>query len=447
MGAGRKQEKLRQQILELVEEFAREDFDNKKPFIPGETHIPVSGKVIGAEEIQYAVDACLDGWFTTGRFAEQFEKEFAKTMHQRHCILTNSGSSANLLTLSALTSPQLEERQLKPGDEVITVAAGFPTTVNPIIQNGLVPVFVDVNLNDYGIDADQLEDSWSPKVKAVMLAHTLGNPFNLEKVTKFVKKHNLWFIEDCCDAVGSIYDGKMVGTFGDLATISFYPAHHITMGEGGAVLTNSPKLKKIVESFRDWGRDCWCATGKADTCGKRFDWQFGDLPHGYDHKYIYSHIGYNFKLTDMQAAIGLAQLKKLDRFISKRKENYRYLYENLQKLSDTIVLPEPARNSDPSWFGFPIRVKEESSVQRNEMVQYLSQRNIDTRLLFGGNLMKQPAYKNATFRKVGDLINTDIVLSQVFWLGVTPLLTEHQLSYVTGSLSELVTQACEFQTT
>jgi CDP-6-deoxy-D-xylo-4-hexulose-3-dehydrase len=447
MGTGSKQEKLRQQILELVGQYAREKFESEKSFITGETHIPVSGKVIGTEEIQYAVDACLDGWFTTGRFAEQFEKEFAKYMKQRHCILTNSGSSANLLALSALTSPQLKERRLNPGDEVITVAAGFPTTVNPIIQNGLVPVFVDVNLDDYGIDVEQLEGAWSPKVKAVMLAHTLGNPFNLEKVTEFVKEHNLWFIEDCCDAVGSTYNGKMVGTFGDMTTVSFYPAHHITMGEGGAVLTRSPKLKKIVESFRDWGRDCWCATGKADTCGKRFDWQFGDLPHGYDHKYIYSHIGYNFKLTDMQAAIGLAQLKKLDRFISKRKENYRYLYENLQKLSDTIVLPEPARNSDPSWFGFPIRIKEESPVQRNEMVQYLSQRNIDTRLLFGGNLMKQPAYKNATFRKVGDLINTDIVLSQVFWLGVTPLLTEHQLSYVTGSLSELVTQACEFQTT
>ena len=443
MGAGRKQEKLRQQILELVEEFAREDFDNKKPFIPGETHIPVSGKAIGAEEIQYAVDACLDGWFTTGRFAEQFEKEFAKTMHQRYCILTNSGSSANLLALSSLTSPQLEDRCLKPGDEVITVAAGFPTTVNPIIQNGLVPVFVDVNLNDYGIDVEQLEEAWSPQVKAVMLAHTMGNPFNLGKLTEFVNKHNLWFIEDCCDAVGSKYNGEMVGTLGDLATVSFYPAHHITMGEGGAVLTNSPKLKKIVESFRDWGRDCWCATGKANTCSQRFDWKLGDLPHGYDHKYIYSHIGYNFKLTDMQAAIGLAQLRKLDHFISKRKENYRYLYENLQKLSDILVLPEPANNSDPSWFGFPIRIKEKSSVQRSELVSYLSQRNIDTRLLFGGNLTKQPAYQNATFRKVGNFINTDIILNQVFWLGVTPILTERQLSYVTGSLSEVFLKKCK----
>jgi CDP-6-deoxy-D-xylo-4-hexulose-3-dehydrase len=438
MGTDSKQEKLRQQILKLVGEYAREEFESEKSFIPGETHIPVSGKVIGTEEIQYAVNACLDGWFTTGRFAEQFEKEFAKYMQHRHCILTNSGSSANLLALSALTSPQLEEKCLKAGDEVITVAAGFPTTVNPIIQNGLVPVFVDVNLDDYSIDVDQLETAWSPTVKAVILAHTLGNPFNLDKVTEFVKKHNLWLIEDCCDAVGSTYNGKIVGTFGDLATVSFYPAHHITMGEGGAVLTNSPKLKKIVESFRDWGRDCWCATGKADTCGKRFDWQLVDLPFGYDHKYIYSHIGYNFKLTDMQAAIGLAQLKKLDQFIQKRKDNYRFLYDHLQSLTDVLVLPEPANNSNPSWFGFPIRIKEESPVQRDKMVKYLRQRNIDTRLLFGGNLMKQPAYENATFRKVGDFINTDIVLSQVFWFGVTPLLTERQLSYVTGSLSELV---------
>jgi CDP-6-deoxy-D-xylo-4-hexulose-3-dehydrase len=279
-----------------------------------------------------------------------------------------------------------------------------------------------------------------------MLAHTLGNPFNLEKVTEFVKKHNLWFIEDCCDAVGSTYDGKMVGTFGDMTTVSFYPAHHITMGEGGAVLTNSPKLEKIVKSFRDWGRDCWCATGKANTCGKRFDWQLGDLPHGYDHKYIYSHIGYNFKLTDMQAAIGLAQLKKLDQFISKRRVNYQYLYEKLNYLSDLLVLPEPANNSDPSWFGFPIRIKEESPVQRDEMIQYLSQRNIDTRLLFGGNLMKQPAYEKVTIRKVGHFINTDIVLNQVFWLGVTPLLTEHQLSYVSDSLSEAISDACELET-
>jgi CDP-6-deoxy-D-xylo-4-hexulose-3-dehydrase len=310
------------------------------------------------------------------------------------------------------------------------VAAGFPTTVNPIIQNGLVPVFVDVNLDNYGVDVDQLEDAWSPKVKAVMLAHTLGNPFNLEKVTKFVKEHDLWFVEDCCDAVGSKYNGKMVGTFGDLATVSFYPAHHITMGEGGAVLTNSPKLKKIVESFRDWGRDCWCATGKADTCGKRFDWQLGYLPHGYDHKYIYSHIGYNFKLTDMQAAIGLAQLKKLDQFIQQRKDNFQYLYDNLQPLSGLLSLPKSADNVDISWFGFPIQVKNNSPLSRNEIVQTLDANNIGTRLLFGGNLIKQPLYKDIYCRISGTMKNTDSVMNEVFWIGLYPGLNSSMLTFV-----------------
>jgi len=434
MGTDSKQEKLRQQILELVGEYAKEEFESEKSFIPGETHIPVSGKVIGSEEIQFAVDACLDGWFTTGRFAEQFEKEFAKYMQQRHCILTNSGSSANLLALSALTSPQLEDRELQLGDEVITVAAGFPTTVNPIIQNGLVPVFVDVNLDDYGIDVEQMEKAWSPKVKAVMLAHTLGNPFNLEKVTEFVKKHNLWFIEDCCDAVGSTYNGQMVGTFGDLATVSFYPAHHITMGEGGAVLTNSPKLKKIVESYRDWGRDCWCVPGKDNTCGKRFDWQLGELPHGYDHKYIYSHVGYNLKLTDMQAAIGLAQLKKLDQFIKQRKDNFQFYYENLQSLSEYLSITEPAKNAEPSWFGFPIRVKEGSRKSRDEIIQSLNARNIGTRLLFGGNLTKQPFYKGLNSRISGQLYNTNIVMKDVFWIGLSPMLSSNQLKYIIKSL-------------
>jgi CDP-6-deoxy-D-xylo-4-hexulose-3-dehydrase len=434
MGTDSKQERLRQQILELAAEYARDEFESQKPFIPGETHIPVSGKVIGSEEIQFAVDACLDGWFTTGRFAEQFEKEFAKYMQQRHCILTNSGSSANLLALSALTSPQLEDRQLQLGDEVITVAAGFPTTVNPIIQNGLVPVFVDVNLDDYGIDVEQMEIAWSPKVKAVILAHTLGNPFNLEKVTEFVKKHNLWFIEDCCDAVGSTYNGQMVGTFGDLATVSFYPAHHITMGEGGAVLTNRPKLKKIVESFRDWGRDCWCEPGNDNTCGKRFDWQLGELPHGYDHKYIYSHVGYNLKLTDMQAAIGLAQLKKLDQFIKQRKDNFQFYYENLQSLSEYLSITEPAKNAEPSWFGFPIRVKEGSRKSRDEIIQSLNARNIGTRLLFGGNLTKQPFYKGLNSRISGQLYNTNIVMKDVFWIGLSPMLSSNQLKYIIKSL-------------
>ena len=425
---------LRRQILDLTGKYAEAVFEQKQEFIPGETHIPVSGKLIGREEIQFAVDACLDGWFTTGRFAEQFEKEFAKYMNQRHCILTNSGSSANLLALSALTSPWLKERRLQPGDEVITVAAGFPTTVNPIIQNGLVPVFVDVNLDDYGIAVEQMENAWSPKLKAVMLAHTLGNPFNLEKVMEFVKKHNLWLIEDCCDAVGSTYNGKMVGTFGDLATVSFYPAHHITMGEGGAVLTNNPKLKKIVESFRDWGRDCWCAPGNDNTCGKRFDWQLGELPYGYDHKYIYSHVGYNLKLTDMQAAIGLAQLKKLDQFIKQRKDNFQFYYENLQSLSEYLSITEPAKNAEPSWFGFPIRVKEGSRKSRDEIIQSLNARNIGTRLLFGGNLTKQPFYKGLNSRISGQLYNTNIVMKDVFWIGLSPMLSSNQLKYIIKSL-------------
>jgi len=434
----KKQEKLRKQILDLAGEYAQDVFEQKQEFIPGETHIPVSGKLIGKNEIKFAVDACLDGWFTTGRFAEQFEKEFARYMDQRFCILTNSGSSANLLAISTLTSPQLEDRRLKSGDEVITVAAGFPTTVNPIIQNGLIPVFVDINLDDFGIDVAQLEKAWSPKVKAVMLAHTLGNPFNLEKVTQFVKKHNLWFIEDCCDAVGTTYNGEMVGTFGDLATVSFYPAHHITMGEGGAVLTNSSKLKKIVESFRDWGRDCWCNPGKDNTCGKRFNWQLGDLPHGFDHKYIYSHVGYNLKITDMQAAIGLAQLKKLDQFIQQRKENYQVLYKNLKPLSEYLCLLKPAKNSDPSWFGFPISVKENSPLTRNEIVQSLYLKNIGTRLLFGGNLTKQPCNKNSFYRISGTLINTDNIMNNVFWIGVHPSLSSEKIDYILKEIRSII---------
>ena len=431
-------ETLRNKILGLTGEYAQSVFEQEPGFIPGETHVPVSGKLIGKEEIKFAVDACLDGWFTTGRFAKQFEKEFAKFMNQSYCLLTNSGSSANLLALSSLTSPHLKEKRLKPGDEVITVAAGFPTTVNPIIQNGLVPVFVDVNLNDFCIDVKQMEKAWSPNVKAVMLAHTLGNPFNLKKVTEFVKKHNLWFIEDCCDAVGSTYDGKMVGTFGDLATVSFYPAHHITMGEGGAVLTGSPLLKKIVESFRDWGRDCWCAPGNDNTCGKRFDWQLGDLPHGYDHKYIYSHVGYNLKLTDMQAAIGLAQLEKLEKFIQQRKDNFQFLKNNLQSLSDFLALPEPTENSDPSWFGFPIRVKKKSPFSRNKLVKNLNANNIGTRLLFGGNLMKQPFYKNINSRTHGKLENTNTVMENVFWLGLHPALKREMLECIIDTLIRLL---------
>ena len=437
-------ERLRKQILNLAGMYAETVFEQEWEFIPGETHIPVSGKLIGKNEIKFAVDACLDGWFTTGRFAEQFEKEFANYIEQRFCILTNSGSSANLLALSALTSPQLEDRCLKLGDEVITVAAGFPTTVNPIIQNGLVPVFVDINLDDYGIDVEQLEKAWSPKVKAVMLAHTLGNPFNLEKVTKFVEKNNLWFIEDCCDAVGSTYNGEMVGTFGDLATVSFYPAHHITMGEGGAILTNNSKLKKIVESFRDWGRDCWCAPGIDNTCGKRFDWQLGELPHGFDHKYIYSHVGYNLKLTDMQAAIGLAQLKKLDQFIQKRKNNYQFLYENLHPLNEFLCLPEPSENSNPSWFGFPIRVRRNSPLTRNKIVKGLNAKNIGTRLLFGSNLLKHPLYEKVRYRKVDRLDKTNKVMEDVFWIGVQPNLTEKMKKFLVKQLSKILLSGVVF---
>ena len=420
---------LRKKILEFVGKYAQTVFEAEQEFISGVTPVPVSGKLIGKEEIQFAVDACLDGWFTTGRFAEQFEREFAKYMNQRFCSLTNSGSSANLLALSALTSPQLGERQLKPGDEVITVAVGFPTTVNPIIQNGLIPVFVDGNLDDYGIDANLMESAWSPKVKAVMLAHTLGNPFNLEKVTKFVDKYNLWLIEDCCDAVGSKYNNKMVGTFGDIATASFYPAHHITMGEGGAVLTNNPQLKKIIESFRDWGRDCWCAPGNDNTCGKRFDWKLGTLPHGFDHKYIYSHIGYNLKLTDMQAAIGLAQLAKLDQFIKQRKDNFQFLYKNLKPYSMYLALPEPIKNADPSWFGFPIRVKKNSPLSRAEIIQILNDKNIGTRLLFAGNLLSQPAYIDA-LNDENNYINANIIMRDVFWIGVQPSLSKEMMDYI-----------------
>jgi len=426
------------QILELVSDFSDLEFGIDESFFPGITPVPVSGKLIGKEEITKAVESCLDGWFTTGRFAKEFSKRFAKYMHQRHCILTNSGSSANLLALSALTSPNLGDKRLKPGDEVITVAAGFPTTVNPILQNGLKPVFVDVNIENYGIDVNQMEASWSPKVKAIMIAHTLGNPFDLEAVKRFADSKNLWLIEDCCDAVGSTYNEKMVGTFGDLATVSFYPAHHITMGEGGAVLTRSPKLKKIVESFRDWGRDCWCDPGIDNTCGKRFEWSLGNLPHGFDHKYTYSHLGYNLKLTDMQAAIGLAQIDKLDDFINQRKKNFKYLHKNLLSLEKYLDLPKPQKNSDPSWFGFPMRVKPESPLNRNEIVKNLTDFNIGTRLLFAGNLVKQPYFKDIDYRSDFELINTDIIMEDVFWIGLQPNLNKHQLEYVCESLRNLV---------
>ncbi len=431
----KRSDQLRAQILALTAEYAAEEFPAKK-FIPGETPIPVAGRVFDAEDVQSLVDSSLDFWLTEGRFAQQFEEEFAKFFDLRHTVLVNSGSSANLLALTSLTSPVLRERQLKPGDEVITVATGFPTTVNPIFQNGLVPVFVDVDIPTYNIDVTQLEAALSDKTRAVMIAHTLGNPFNLESVTIFCREHNLWLIEDCCDAVGAIYDNKLVATFGDVATVSFYPAHHITMGEGGAILTDSSRLKKIIESYRDWGRDCWCEPGKDNTCGKRFDWQFGELPEGYDHKYTYSHIGYNLKATDMQAAVGVSQLKKLNGFIEKRRENFDYLKECLSSFQACFILPEATPKSNPSWFGFPIFVRATSSFTRDKVVRLLEARKIGTRLLFGGNLIRQPAYRNQTYRVVGDLKRSDEVMNNVFWIGVYPGLTRSMLDYVAEALHD-----------
>lgn len=431
-------DQLREQILELVAEYSAEAFPQKQ-FVPGVSAVPVAGRVFDLDDVRSLVDSSLDFWLTTGRFAHQFEVEFARFFKMRHALLVNSGSSANLLALTCLTSPLLKERQLKPGDEVITVATGFPTTVNPIFQNNLVPVFVDVDIPTYNIDVTQLEAALSEKTRAVMIAHTLGNPFNLEAITAFCKQHDLWLIEDCCDAVGALYNGQPVGRFGDVATVSFYPAHHITMGEGGAVLTDKPKLKKIIESFRDWGRDCWCEPGKDNTCGKRFDWQLGDLPDGYDHKYTYSHIGYNLKVTDMQAAVGVAQLKKLPGFIDRRRENFDYLTERLSPLQDFFRLPEATPHSTPSWFGFPIYVRPEAPFTRDETVRWLEHHKIGTRLLFGGNLTRQPAYRGQHYRVVGDLSRADEVMRHVFWIGVYPGLTASMLDYV----CEILTQLCE----
>ncbi len=431
------EEYLRNQVFSAVKNYYRYKFTNKQ-FIPGQTYIPASGKVFDEQEMVNLVDASLDFWLTTGRYAAEFEQRFAEWVGVKHCLLVNSGSSANLLALSALTSPKLGDKQLKPGDEVITVAAGFPTTVNPIFQNQLIPVFLDVKIPTYDIDIEQLEDAISPRTRAIMIAHTLGNPFNLEAVMAFAEKHNLWVIEDNCDAVGSLYQGKKTGTFGHLATVSFYPAHHMTMGEGGAVLTNDTRLKKIVESFRDWGRDCWCAPGFDNTCNKRFGWQLGDLPFGYDHKYTYSHVGYNLKMTDMQAAVGCAQLDKLSEFIAKRRHNFQFLYQQLQDLQDVLQLPEATPNSQPSWFGFLISVKNNAPFTRNNLVQYLEQNCIGTRLLFGGNLVRQPLYQGLNYRVVGELSNTDRVMQSVFWVGVFPGLTEEMLTYTASTIRAFV---------
>jgi len=431
-------DELRARILGLVAEYHDAAFPSR-PFVPGETPVPVSGRVFGANDIRFLVDAALDFWLTTGRFAAEFERAFARVMEVRHALLVNSGSSANLVAVSTLTSPSLGDRHLRPGDEVITVASGFPTTVNPIVQNRLVPVFVDVDIPTYNIDVSQLDAALSDRTRAIVIAHTLGNPFDLAAVTAFARKHDLFLVEDCCDAVGARYDGRSVGTSGDLATVSFYPAHHITMGEGGAVLTQRPALKRVIESFRDWGRDCWCDPGKENTCGKRFEWQLGDLPYGYDHKYIYSHIGYNLKLTDMQAAVGVAQLARLDEFIAARRRNFAWLREALDDLQDVLVLPEPTPNSEPSWFGFPILVREGAPFTRNALVQHLERRKIATRLLFGGNLVRQPAYKSVEYRVVGTLANADRIMQSCFWVGVYPGLTEEMLAWIAQSVRAMVT--------
>jgi len=429
---------LRGRILDLVEEFQEARRRGESSFIPGETPIPVSGRVYDADDVRELVDASLDFWLTTGRFAAHFERDFARFMGVRSASLCNSGSSANLLAVSALTSPKLGDRRLKPGDEVITAAAGFPTTLNPIIQNGLVPVFVDVELGTYDATAARIEEAIGPKTRAIMLAHTLGNPFDAPALRALADRHDLWLVEDCCDAVGSTIAGQGVGTFGELATVSFYPAHHMTMGEGGAVLTRTPELRVIVESFRDWGRDCWCEPGRENTCGKRFDWQLGELPPRYDHKYIYSHIGYNLKITDMQAAVGVAQLRKLPSFIVARRRNWQLLRQGLEPLEEFFVLPEPTPDSDPSWFGFALTVRESAPFTRPELIQWLEGRRIATRLLFGGNLVRQPAYQNARSRTVGDLANSDRIMLGTFWLGVYPGITEEMTGFMIDSIAGFV---------
>ncbi|WP_332856272.1 lipopolysaccharide biosynthesis protein RfbH [Duganella sp. S19_KUP01_CR8] len=433
MSEAQSKEQLRAQIIKLVGEYGALA-SVPKAFEPGVTVIPPAGKVVGAPEMELMVEASLDAWLTTGRFNDQFEAKLAKMIGVDFLITVNSGSSANLVAFNTLTSPKLGARAIQQGDEVIGVAAGFPTTVNPIIQFGAIPVFVDVELGTYNIDVTQLEAAISPKTKAIMLAHTLGNPYNLDVITAICKKHNLWLIEDCCDALGSTYHGKMVGTFGDIGTMSFYPAHHITMGEGGAVFTNNAELKMIAESFRDWGRDCYCAPGKDNTCGKRFCQCLGTLPMGYDHKYTYSHLGYNLKITDMQAACGLAQIDRAPGFIQARKDNFAYLTERLQSCAEFLILPQATEHSDPSWFGFPMTLKPEANVSRVDLLTYLDQHKIGTRLLFAGNLTRQPYMVGRNYRVSGELTNTDRVMNDTFWIGVFPGLTREMLDFTIDKL-------------
>ncbi|MBU5355396.1 lipopolysaccharide biosynthesis protein RfbH [Paenibacillus barcinonensis] len=427
----------RHRIFSKIEEF-HALFHKQKPFEVGRTKIPYSGKIYDEKEMIALTDASLDFWLTTGRFSNQFEKEFAQYLGVRYALLTNSGSSANLLAVSALTSPKLGERRLLAGDEVITVAAGFPTTVAPIIQNGLVPVFVDVELGTYNIDVSQLEAAISERTKAIIIAHTMGNPFNVEAVMQVAEKHQLWVIEDNCDALGAKYDGKLTGTIGHIGTSSFYPPHHITMGEGGAVYTNDPKLKMIIESFRDWGRDCWCPSGCDNTCHKRFGWQLGDLPKGYDHKYTYSHLGYNLKVTDMQAAIGLEQLKKLPGFVERRNRHFSLLHAKLKGLENDLILPFATPNSDPSWFGFIITIRDSNKLSRQKMTEFLEEHYIQTRMLFAGNITKQPAFQGVHYRVVGELKNTDKIMYDSFLVGVYPGLDDEKIDYMASKIIEAV---------
>lgn len=421
-------------ILELTGEYARR-FHAPKPFVPGESPVPVSGKVYDETDMQMLVDSSLDFWLTTGRFNDAFEARLAQRVGVAHALTTNSGSSANLLALSTLTSHYFRDKALKPGDEVITVATGFPTTVNPSLQYGLVPVFVDVDIPTYNIKPEMIEAAISDKTRAIMVAHTLGNPFDLGEVMRVAKKHDLWVVEDCCDALGATYDGKGVGTFGDIGTLSFYPAHHITMGEGGAVFTDKPRLKRVIESMRDWGRDCWCAPGMDNTCGKRFGRKLGKLPQGYDHKYTYGHAGYNLKITDMQAAVGLAQLDHLDGFIAARQRNFETLTELLRPLEDMLILPQATANSEPSWFGYPITIRPGSAIDREELMRFLNDKKIGTRLLFGGNLLRQPYMKGRNYRVVGDLANADLVTTNTFWIGLFPGISADHLAYSVAMIS------------